>query len=54
MLSRSGDGEKNIGSLKRKERYEKADKASGLGNLIGLLVIIKSHVRLMVLWFKGN
>lgn len=48
-LFRSEDGEENIGILRREEKFEEADKASGLVNLIGLFFSIKRHVRLVVL-----
>lgn len=48
-LFRSEDGEENIGILRREEKFEEADKASGLVNLIGLFFSIKRHMRLVVL-----
>ena len=48
-LLRSEGGEKNIGILRREEKFEEADKAGGLVNLIGLFFGYKRHMRLVLL-----
>lgn len=48
-LLRSEGGEENIGILRREEKFEEADKAGGLVNLIGLFFGIKRHMRLVLL-----